>query len=159
MTYSSIERKNNTCNVEGCGKPSGTWLKCTHHRSLEYAERSKKKRELNGVTQDKLDLWYQKIYDMHFGICAETGRKLSFDKKYCCHILPKKNGIGGFPYFKLDLRNGILLSWNIHHVIDQGSPEQRKALKTWEYISMVRKQLLEEVGIEYNEDYWLNYKT
>ncbi len=159
MSYSSIEKKQNFCSVSGCNKPSGTWKKCVHHRSLEYAERSRKKREAIGLGQDKLEAWFLYQFKKHGGISAETGRPLNYSRRVVMHILPKKKGIGGYPYFATHEMNGLLGEWWVHDVVDKGSPEQRKALKCWKLICDIRKMLLEEVGMTYDENYWLNYKT
>lgn len=139
------------------GKLSYLWKSnpplCRYH---SFARGKKVSDVIEKPEAGKLDLWYMKIYSLADGVCAESGRKLKFDKKYCAHLLPKKKGIGGFPYFKYDLRNGVLLDWRFHGILDKGSATQRRALKTWEYISLQRKMLLDEVGMNYDEHYWLN---
>lgn len=155
MTFSTIAKKSNVCE---CGKPSGTWKKCVSCRAKVYMQRSHEKRngiqKQNSNTDLLLEKWYEYIHKKYDGICQETGRKLSFSKKQCLHALPKSK----YPYFKLDPRNGILASWNVHDQIDKGSAAQRRALKIWATISAIRKTLLEEVGMDYSEEHWLNVK-
>lgn len=112
----------------------------------------KKKMVANKPNQDKLDLWYRKIYDMAGGVCAESGRKVSFSNMCCAHLLPKSK----YGYFKFDLRNGILLSREYHAILDKGTASQRRSLKVWEYVCLQRQLLLSEVGLEFDEDYWAN---
>lgn len=100
----------------------------------------------------QLDKFYKFIYDKYEGFCQETGRKLSFNKKCVMHLLPKSK----YPYFRLDIRNGYLVAWDIHSIVDKGSEKQRKALKIWKYISDTREKLLSEVGLDYSESHWLN---
>lgn len=139
-----------------CNEPSGTWNECGKCRAPIYAKRSLERKTGQSTSNKDLQLekWYEYIHKKYDGICQETGRKLSFSKKHCLHALPKSK----YPYFKLDPRNGILASWNVHDQIDKGSASQRKALKIWATISKIRKTLLEEVGMEYSEDHWLNVK-
>jgi hypothetical protein len=125
---------------------------CKKHWMIRTA---KKQIAENKPMQDKLGLWYRKIYDLYNGICAESGYKLSFDKRFCAHLLNKAK----YEYFKFDLRNGILLDLQYHDILDHGGASQRKELKVWEYISLQRKMLLEEVGMSFDEEFWLNMKT
>ena len=98
----------------------------------------------------QLEKFYQYIHKKFNGICQETGKQLSYSNKHAAHILPKSK----YDYFELDPRNGILLSWSIHSIVDKGSPEQRKSLKVWQRIQDTRKKLLEEVGLTFEKEHW-----
>lgn len=101
---------------------------------------------------NELKAWHRKIYDKHKGICAESGRHLQFSKSYCAHLLPKSL----FAEFSTDERNGILLDLEFHSILDKGSPKQRHSLKVWNFITQRRKELLGEIGQEYDASYWEN---
>ena len=128
---------------------------CRYHAQMRTAKKQIAEKKKEGSVSDKLDKWYKFIYDKYEGYCQETGRKLDFNKRYCAHLLPKAK----YPYFKLDPRNGLLLNWQTHSILDHGSPNQRKALKVWNQISETRRKLLDEVGMEYDEEFWLNMST
>ncbi len=98
----------------------------------------------------KLEKFYQAIHKKFNGICQETEKQLTYSNKHCAHLLPKSK----YDYFEFDLRNAILVSWNIHSIIDKGSPEQRKQLKVWKRIQDIRSKLLDEVGLTFDEKHW-----
>lgn len=106
--------------------------------------------------KDLLELWFKAIHKKYSGICQESGVTLCYDKKHCCHLLPKKDGAGGYSYFKNYLNNGILLAWKYHSILDSGTAKQRLELKCWSTIRKMRTKLLESVGLPYDENYWLN---
>lgn len=147
-----IQRKQVTCSV------------CHQQTSLYRVERDEIKRKLFVCSKhpkkesqrketehhEKLEKFYNFIHVKFGGICQETGKTLSYSNKQCAHILPKSK----YDYFEFDVRNAILVSWSVHHIIDKGSAEQRKALKVWQRIQDTRKKLLEEVGLSFDEKHW-----
>ena len=134
-----------------CNNPIFSKGLCLSHWKSMYA--AKKLKEIKPKTE-LLEKWYLALHEKHKYTSAETGNTLAYDKKQACHLLPKSK----YEYFKTDLENGMLLEWRFHHILDFGSAAQRKALKCWDEIVKKRKKLLESVGLEYSEDYWLNIK-
>lgn len=133
------------------GKLSFLWKSnpplCRYHAQVKTA---KKQVSINQERTDKREKFYQAIHKKFNGICQETGKQLTYSNKHCAHILPKSK----YDYFEFDLRNGILVSWNIHAIIDRGSPEQRKQLKVWKRIQDIRSKLLDEVGLTFDKEHW-----
>jgi hypothetical protein len=139
---SSIEKKNNSCTI--CGKPSGTWTKCVSCRAKIYAERSRKKREVNGVTDSKDDKFYAYVWKVKSHFCEECGKELNEQKRwYMHHILPKAK----FPYFRHDERNIIILCYQHHNEIESSISAPK--MKVYEHCEKVKQKLLESVGMEY----------
>lgn len=118
-------------------------------------KRSAEKSKLKNIDKRiSLNDWYKAIHSKFNGICQEKGVVLSFSNKHCAHLLPKSL----FEEFSLDLENGLLVSWDIHDIIDKGSAKQRLELKCWSLICDRRKKMLESKGYDYDENYWLNSK-
>lgn len=123
---------------------NGDWV----YECLSHPKAEKLKEQTEHAA--KLEKFYQAVHKKFNGICQETHKQLSYSNKHAAHILPKSK----YDYFEFDLRNGILLSWSIHSVVDKGSPEQRKQLKVWKRIQDTRRKLLDEVGMAFDEKHW-----
>lgn len=150
MTFSpqpKSEPKKRHCSK--CDRPVFSKGLCRYHANFVYAAKMKERKQ-----PDLMEKWYKALHEVNNYKSLETGNTLTYDKKQAAHLLPKSR----YEYFKTDLENGVLLEWRFHHILDFGSATQRKALKCWDEIEKRRKKLLESVGLEYSEEYWLNIK-
>ncbi len=153
LQRSAIKKKLVQCVKCEEGKLSICWKKinnepyCRYHASMATV---KKQVSINKERHDKLDKFYKYIHEKFKYTCQETGKILTYSNKHAAHILPKSK----YDYFEFDERNAILVSWSTHSIIDKGSPQQRKELKIWKHIQSVRKTLLEEVGLTFDEKHW-----
>jgi len=63
--------------------------------------------------------------------CMETGVRLEFHPNHVAHVLSK----GSYSYFRLEKRNMIPLSYEMHQLFDCGSGQKtRKDMKIWPVI-------------------------
>lgn len=138
---SSIQKKNNTCSVDGCNKPSGTWTKCAHHRGLIYAERSRKKREANGTLPKGDELFYKTIWNKSLHYCAECGKELKeFSFDWFHHILEKRN----YPALRHEELNIILLCGRFGCHAKAESAISYPKMKVYEYCEQIKKHFLKD---------------
>lgn len=155
ITRTAIKVKVEQCVMCEAGKLSPVWKRIERKPYCKYhamALTAKKQVSINKEHNDFLEKFYKFIHEKYNYTCQETGKKLIYDKKHAAHILPKSK----YDYFETDPRNGILLSWSIHGIIDKGSASQRKELKVWNTIQKTRKTLLEEVGLTFDAEHWEN---
>ena len=153
---SSIQPKHNTCSVEGCNRPSGTWTKCTHHRAIIYAERSKKKREAMGISSEDDQKFYRDIWkhDLHF--CAECGSTIKeFNWDNFHHILPKNK----YPALRYEKYNIIILCGKYGCHAKAESAISYPKMKIYAYCESVKKQFLKDQYQEHKTQNHGNYKT
>jgi len=71
---------------------------------------------------------YKKVWSTQKGLSFVSGLEINaYDKETCkcfAHVLEK--AINKFPHFRFNLENIVLLTWDEHHLWDQGSEDSRK---------------------------------
>lgn len=83
---------------------------------------------------EALQLWFEEIKRKELPICWETGDKIpiSYMRAATAHILPKKDGIGGFPSVATHPLNYLILSpLNGKHQKYDLSWESAQEMKVW----------------------------
>lgn len=103
---------------------------------------------MKGGINDKDDVFYKFVWKHREHFCEECGKELrELKRDHMHHLLPKRNGAGGYPYFRHEEMNIALLCWNCHQAAESAiSYPKMKNFSIWEGI---KKQLLANVGIEY----------
>lgn len=140
------------------GKLSVLWKAnpplCRYHAQMRTAKKqvAEKKKE-DGVSA-KDDEFYKYVWSVQPHFCANCGRELKeLNKDFIHHILPKHKGSGGYPYFRWDERNVIILcgKFGCHQKAENANEYPR--MKIFEYCEKVKAYLLNEVGMTYQPKY------
>lgn len=103
---------------------------------------------------DKDEKFYRYIWDKRPHICDECGGELKeFKFDLFHHLLPKKKGIGGYPYFRYEETNiGMLCGRYGCHSKAESSTNYQK-MKVFTSYENRKSVLLESVGMTYESKY------
>lgn len=100
---------------------------------------------------EKLQLWYDEIKRSEQNICWETGDLIpySYMRSATAHILPKKEGIGGFPSVSTHPFNYIILSPinGSHQKFDKSWQDAQK-MKIWPIVVERFKKIYPAIDLE-----------
>lgn len=131
------------------GKLSYLWKSnpplCRYHSSARnQKEVAVKVKSISDVDER----FYEFVWKHRDHFCAECGATLKEIKRdYFHHILPKRKGAGGFPYFRHEDMNIILLCWSCHQKAESAISYPK--MKVFGFCEGIKRQLLSNVGIEY----------
>lgn len=134
------------------GKLSVLWSAnpklCRYHAQVKTAK--KHIGEKVSVVDKDLE-FYKYLWKKRDHVCIECGNPLKeFNMDMFHHILPKKKGHGGYPYFRHEEKNVILLCGKFGCHGKAESAISYPKMKIFGYCENVKKKLLESVGMEYN---------
>jgi len=123
-----------TCKKEGCNYPVFSHLYCKSHQYLRIDNNKPKAKMNNHPTLIQPSVMAESL--LFKMIWAHSDKKsfltnvwlrdfLNTPLWYSCfaHVLPK--GLNKYPYFKLYARNIVIVTPDEHHLIDNGTDEQR----------------------------------
>ncbi len=141
-----IARKLKPC--KSCGKMTylfshGNCKSCSAKKSFED-----KKTDVKYIA-DNDTIFFRYIWNKKPHVCAECSKEIKeFTKTSFHHILPKRKGTGGYPYFRYTEKNIIMLC-AFHHGEAESAVSYPK-MKIFAFCEKIKKDLLAMVGMEYN---------
>lgn len=159
-----IQPKLKQCSECEYGKLSVLWQSnpplCRAHSYRRTASKHVKERKaIYPIKDDEMKVesivdkdleFYKFIWKKREHICAECGKELKeFDIDLFHHLLPKKKGHGGYPYFRHEEKNIVLLCGKFGCHGKAESAISYPKMKIFQQCENIKKQLLESVGIYY----------
>lgn len=159
-----IQPKLKQCEMCPDGKLSVLWSSnpklCRYHAQTKIAKKQVAERKaiypikenemkVESIVDKDLE-FYKFIWKKRERICAECGKELKeFDIDLFHHLLPKKKGHGGYPYFRHEEKNIVLLCGKFGCHGKAESAISYPKMKIFQQCENIKKQLLESVGIPY----------
>jgi hypothetical protein len=107
---------NRTCNHPTCEGECRRERKRGRQKAIRQVstKQAKKNKEKSKVTKEDWKV-YLEIWEERAHVDFETGELILFPLSYNFHhVLPKKEGPGGYPQFRHEKWNIVLVDWNTH---------------------------------------------